>query len=240
MVSKNSLSLRNLQLVGAVMLVWGAANTAVDISRYGLAAGDYWWFCNLALVGVGFGCVIKDRGFVVGFLAICLFTQVFWIIDDLSILLFGTSTLGLSIFRYRSDFPLDEFLLSQYHYFTIPVAILGWACPDLKRGSPVARVAFFNPFIFGVSYFAFSAEKNINCIHRSCVDSLSYLRGPAYAFTFWFVLYVIHLLVARRLEKARASLWIQSEEGMRKLNVFVSLLIGFGIVCSLYAASTRT
>ncbi len=239
MATAGSLNIKALQLVGAVLLVWGLANTAVDIDRYGWAMGHYWWFCNLALLGVGLGCVIKDRGFVVGFLAISLFTQIFWIVDDLSILVFNRSVLGLSIFRYQPNFPLDEFLLSQYHYFTIPAGFLGWGCAELRRGSAVARVALFNPLIFGVSYFAFPAGKNINCIHKSCFSGLPNIQGPVYAFGFWFSLYMIHLFVAWRLERVRTSPKINSEVGMRRLNIFVSLLIGFGILCSLYAVNTR-
>ncbi len=239
MVKNGSLSIRGLQTVGAVLLCWGGANTAVDISRYGLAAGDYWWFCNLALVGVGFGCVIKDRGFVVGFLAICLFTQIFWIADDLSILFLGRSTLGLAIFRHKPDFPLDEFLLSQYHYFTIPIAFLGWGCSELKRGSPLARVALFNPLIFGVSYFAFPESENINCIHRSCAPALSDVGGPWYALGFWLVIFALHLAMAWGLERMKDSVAFRSEAGVRRLNLFVSLLIGFGVLCGLYAMSSR-
>ncbi len=235
---RGTISAKGVQFAGAVLLLWGIANTVVDFQRYGLSAGVYWWFCNLALTGVGFGCLIKDRGFVVGFLAISLFTQMFWIVDDLSMLLFKQSTFGLAIFRHAPDYPLDEFLLAQYHYFTIPIAFLGWGCAEFKRGSAVARVALFNPLIFGVSYFVFPASANINCIHTSCVPTLPW-SGPVYAFGFWLVIFIIHLAVAWGLERLRVSPWVNSEEGSQRVNLLVSLLLGFGALCSLYGMSSR-
>ncbi len=240
MLSHGSISAKELQAAGAVLLVWGLVNTGVGIDRYGLEKGDYWWFCNLALIGTGLGCVIKDRGFVVGFLAIAIFTQIFWIVDDLSILFFKESFLGLAIFRHEPSFPLDEFLLSQYHYFTIPIGFLGWSCPELKRGSPIARVALFNPLIFGVSYFAFPAVININCIHKSCAPAFGELHGPFYAIGFWLGIFMLHLSVAWWLERVRKSPKLDSEAGRRKLNLMVSLLIGFGVLCGLYAMGSRT
>lgn len=239
MITSESISLRNLRIAGAVLLFWGLANTAIDLSRYGLASGEYWWFCNLALVGTGLGCLIADRGLVVGFLAIALFTQIFWIVDDLAILIFSKSILGLAIQRQRPDFPLDEFFLSQYHYFTIPIGFLGWGCPELKSGSPIARVALFNPIIFGVSYFLFSAERNINCIHATCLPNLGGVAGPGYALTFWLATFAIHLVVARGLEKIRKSPSFNRTRGVRHLNILVSLLIGLGVLCSLLALSQR-
>ncbi len=190
-----------LRALGFILLAWGAVNTGVDIQRYGLEVGHYWWFCNLALAAMGYGLVKEDRGLIIAFLAIASFTQVFWLLDNLWTLSTGNSPLGLVSYLYQPGYPLDEFLLSHYHYFTIPLGVAAVFLLPREKENAVVKAAVLNPFIFGVSYWGFSSAQNVNCIHRACFAAPENWEGPVYSLAFWGVCLVLNLVIAAGLEK---------------------------------------
>jgi len=169
---------------GAGLLLWAAANTLLSVHRYGLSAGMYWWFCNLAMVGTGAAIWLRHRGWLVGFLSIALFTQTFWIVDNVWRIATGENLLGLVEFMYQPGNPFDEFLVSHYHFFIIPTALFALFHLRHKHDLPVPAVIATNAFIFGLSYFAFPASQNVNCIHEPCLWSLEHWKGPVYSIVF--------------------------------------------------------
>lgn len=187
-------------LSGALFTVWAFLNTYLDILRYGIDQGFYWWFCNLALIGMALGLVFKHRGWITGFLSIACFTQIFWLIDNQYRVLTGKNLFGLVEFMYQPGLPIDEFLLSHYHYFTIPIAIIALVFLPQKKSNTLTLIAIFNPFIFGVSYFVFPPAQNVNCIHQPCFPGLVHWAGPLYSFLFWGIIFLVHLLIGYRLE----------------------------------------
>jgi len=209
---------------GLLLLSWSLINSYVDINRYGWDTGIYWWFCNLALFGTGLGLLIRSRGLLTGFLAIAIFTQVFWLIDNIARQVQGHGIFGLIDFRYQAGYPLDEFILSHYHYFPIPVAFVALFFLPQTKNHTLKLIAFFNPFIFGVSYFAFSSSQNINCIHRACFPGLVNWNGPLYSFLFWGVIFLIHLALGRAIDRFFLGLHISPLMQQRAL-------AGLGIVC---------
>jgi hypothetical protein len=191
--------------LGIVLLLWGAANSYVDVLNYGWLGGQYWWFCNLALIGMGYGFLANDSAFVVGFLAIALYTQTFWLFDDSIFVLTGWSPLGLVEHIYSPKYPMEEFALAHYHYFTIPLGLIGFISMPIKKGQVLRRVLIFNPLIFGISYFVFSPSLNINCIHQACFSVFGKVTGPLYSFLFWALIFVAHLKIANFLEYLKFS-----------------------------------
>ncbi len=189
-----------LRVLGFVLLAWGILNTSVDVLRYGVGVGHYWWFCNLALTAMGWGLVTEDRGLIIGFLAIASYTQVFWLLDNLSVLFTHQVSFGLIDYMYQPGFPMDEFLLSHYHYFTIPIAIMAMFILPKSKMSAVKKSLIGNPLIFGVSYFVFPTSQNVNCIHRACFPGWENWTGPAYSIGFWLSIYALHIAVAYALE----------------------------------------
>jgi hypothetical protein len=186
---------------GALFSVWALTNTYIDISRYGWEQGFYWWFCNLALIGTAFGLLFKHRGWLTGFLSIACFTQIFWVIDNQYRVFTGHNLFGLVEFMYQPGLPLDEFLLSHYHYFTIPVALTALVFLPPQKSNALLLISIFNPLIFAVSYFAFPPTQNVNCIHAPCFPNLAQWAGPAYSLGFWAAIFLAHLLIGYSLEK---------------------------------------
>lgn len=197
---RNAASFDWFRLGGGILALWAFTNTYLDISRYGVDQGFYWWFCNLALIGVSGGLLFKHRGWLTGFLSIACFTQIFWVIDNQYRLFTGENLFGLVEFMYQPGLPLDEFLLSHYHYFTIPISVLALFYLPQKKSNAMTLILIFNPLIFGVSYFFFPEGQNINCIHEPCFPSLSHLAGPVYSLVFWVSVFAVHLLIGSRLE----------------------------------------
>lgn len=169
---------------GYAMLTWAAANTFLSAYRYGIDQGMYWWFCNLAMIGVGAAMVAQHRGWLVGFLAIASFTQTFWIADNIWRVAFGENLLGLVEFMYQPGNPMDEFLISHYHFFIIPTGLLALVFLKKKRDLPIWAIIATNAGIFGASYFLFPPEQNVNCIHEPCLWSLEHWKGPVYSILF--------------------------------------------------------
>ncbi len=187
-------------LTGGFFSLWAFLNTYLDVLRYGIDQGFYWWFCNLALIGSAIGLMFKHRGWLTGFLSIACFTQIFWIIDNQYRVFTGKNLLGLVEFMYQPGLPLDEFLLSHYHYFTIPVAILALIHLPQKKSNALLLISIFNPLIFAISYFFFPATQNINCIHEPCFPGLTHWAGPLYSLLFWGGVFLVHLIIGYYLE----------------------------------------
>ncbi len=203
----------------------------MDLSRYGSDWGTYWWFCNLALLGMGIGLLFRNRGLLTGFLAIASFTQVFWLIDNLTRQVRGKGVFGLVDFMYRPGYPIDEFILSHYHYFTLPIALTALLYLPQKKNHTLGLIAFFNPFIFGISYFAFPASQNINCIHEACFPGLNW-KGPLYALLFWGVCYVLHLGLGWWLDKFLLNLKITPQKqrvALAGFSVYCLMAFGFAV-----------
>jgi hypothetical protein len=207
-------------LGGLFLIAWAVTNTVIGITRYGAEWGSYWWFCNLALMGIGIGLLIRSRGLLTGFLAIACFTQVFWLVDNLMRQLTGTGPFGLVDFMYRPGYPVDEFILSHYHYFTMPIALIALFYLPQKKNDTLKLIAIFNPFIFAVSYFVFPAYQNVNCIHQACFASLSDWEGPIYSISFWAVVFAMHLLIGSQLDRLLLGLKINAKTQSAALKTF--------------------
>lgn len=190
---------------GGVLLAWAVANTYVSATRYGVDQGMYFWFCNLAMIGVGLGLWFRHRGWLLAFLSIASFTQTFWIVDNLWRISTGANLIGLVEFMYQPGNPMDEFLLSHYHFFILPTGILGLLLLRERRDAPWWAVAAVNAFIFGMSYFVFPKSQNLNCIHEPCVPSLESWGGPVYSILFFLFVCAgclsISALARRTLDK---------------------------------------
>jgi len=223
-------------LSGAFFLLWAFLNTYLDILRYGIDQGFYWWFCNLALIGSAMGLLFKHRGWLTGFLSIACFTQVFWVIENQYRVFTGNNLFGLVEFMYQPGLPLDEFLLSHYHYFTIPVAIIALIFLPQKKSNALLLIAIFNPLIFGVSYFFFPATQNVNCIHEPCFPGLEHWAGPLYSFGFWFMIFVIHLMIGYGLESYFVKTAFSDNFKRKASYVFVAVCV---LACVSAALDTR-
>jgi hypothetical protein len=211
--------------LGVALIVWAIVVAVSAWHRYGAAAGQYWWFCNIALFGTGWAYVFRDRDLAASFLTIALYTQTVWIADNLGYLILGRSFLGLVDVIYAPEYPLDAFLLGHYHFFTIPLCLLALGSLPSGRRSCATKVALLNPLIFGISYL-FPIESNINCIHKSCLPAALRLSGINYSIGFWFGCFIVHLGLAIALDrKTRSPSWpsIGTQERLQKLAVMALL-----------------
>jgi|688.fasta_scaffold195214_2 hypothetical protein len=206
------------RLTGLVLIAWSYVNTYVDVQEYGWAEGNYWWFCNLALFGMGLALLIKSRGLLTGFLSIASFTQTFWLVDNIYRQTTGLSLFGLTDFMYRPGYPLSKFVLSHYHYFTLLIGAYALCFLPKEKNKTLLYIIVFNPLIFAVSYFGFGPAQNVNCIHSSCLPSLIAGEGPLFAILFWAVVFAIHLALGHFMNqfflhfdpKPQSKKWVHS------------------------------
>lgn len=226
-VSKKKQKLDWFLVGGWILTAWACLNTAISIQRYGLTEGFYWWFCNLALMGIAYGLLKKHRGWILGFLSIASFTQTFWIIDNVYRAATGQNLFGLVEFMYQPGLPFDEFLLSHYHYVTMPIALLALFHLPKEKSNASTLIAIFNTLIFAVSYFIFPAHQNINCIHEPCFPGLESWSGPLYSFSFWLAIFLAHLGIAHLLEnyfskkRITVAMKVRAKKGFYACAVFV-------------------
>lgn len=220
----------NYLLSGGFLVLWAVVNTLVDVREYGWAEGNYFWFCNLALFGMGLALILRSRGLLTGFFSIALFTQTFWLVDNFYRQTAGLSLFGLTDFMYRPGYPLAKFVLSHYHYFTLLIGFYVLCVMPREKNKTILLVTIFNPLIFAVSYFAFSSSKNVNCIHSSCLPELIPGEGPLFSLVFWAVVFAIHLALAALLDRFFLGLQLSSS-ATKRLNVSfaLGLLMALGL-----------
>ena len=109
--------------IGYVFLLWAATNTYFGMVRYGWDEGMYWWFCNLCLGSMGAVLVFDHWGWGLGWISVALATQTFWITDNFWRIFTGKNLFGLVEFMYQPGNPFEEFLISHYHFYILPVGI---------------------------------------------------------------------------------------------------------------------
>lgn len=220
--------------LGVALTIWAIVVAASAWHRYGAAAGQYWWFCNIALFGTGCAYIFRDRDLAASFLTIALYTQTVWIADNFGYLLLGRSFLGLVDVIYASEYPLDAFLLGHYHFFTIPLCLLALGSLPPGRQSCATVVALLNPLIFGISYL-FPIESNINCIHKSCLPAAVKFSGVSYSIGFWAGCFIVHLGLATALDRrTRSADWpsLRTQQRLQKLAIvalLAALVVSFWV-----------
>lgn len=214
-----------------MLLAWAAINTSISMARYGIEQGVYWWFCNLAMIGVGLGLWFRHEGWLLGFLSIASFTQTFWIIDNIYRITTGENLFGLVEFMYQPGNPMDEFLLSHYHFFILPTGVLGLVLLKERKRLSHWWLAATNAFIFGMSYFAFPASQNLNCIHEPCLPALEKYRGPVYSLLFFAAVCAGCLLLSEVARRKLAKIKLRKAD--REL-----AFTAYGIVCALALVMT--
>ncbi len=194
----NSLD-RFFKFVGGVFFVWFLVNSTVSGVRYGWDEGMYFWFCNLALCNVGLCLFFNHRGFGLGWICVALATQSFWIVDNFWRLFTGKNLFGLVEFMYQPGNPMDEFLLSHYHFYILPVGLLWLFTTKDKRILPWWAATLCHAGIFFVSWL-FPENQNVNCIHRTCLPGVTSLTGPIYSILFASFICILSLGIGALLD----------------------------------------
>ncbi len=217
--------------IGYLFLLWAAANTYLSFTRYGWDEGMYWWFCNLCLGSIGAVLVFDHWGWGLGWISVALATQTFWITDNFWRIFTGRNLFGLVEFMYQPGNPTDEFLLSHYHFYILPVGITYLFVTKDQRWLPAPKQALVHAGIFFVSWL-FPENQNVNCIHRTCMPGAEWMRGPIYSVLFTAFICLLSLAIGLALKP-----WIlrhrPSEKG-RTTAVRVFLLWCLATVAFLY------
>ncbi len=174
---------RFFRVVGFIFILWCVANTYLSMSRYGLTEGMYWWFCNLCLGAMGLVLVFDHWGWGLGWISVALATQTWWITDNFWRIFTGNNLFGLVEFMYQPGNPFDEFLLSHYHFYILPVGITWLFVTKDQRALAPPKQALVHAGIFFVSWL-FPENQNVNCIHRTCMPGAPWMSGPIYSVLF--------------------------------------------------------
>lgn len=230
---------RNWFDIGAsIFFLWGVVNTFFGISRYGIEQGMYFWFCNLALFAVTYGLWKKNTSWLIAWLSFALITQSFWIFDNIWRITTGKNLFGLVEFMYQPGYPLDEFLISHYHFFIIPTIIL--ALLFLKgEGYYAKTVAIVNSvLIFGLSYFLFPVDQNLNCVRESCFNLIKDWKVSFYPFIFTLTIIVVGTVLTHLIERLHKKI-LFTKNIKRSIVIVYSFIIGFGVILVLVDLSYK-
>ncbi len=200
---------------GVFFILWGLANTYLNLERYGLASGEYLWFCNIALFAIGFALVVKSPKWIVSFLAAALISQTFWIADNMFRLLAKKNLFGLVEFMYQPGYPMDEFIVSHYHLFIIPTMFLSLFFLSKKKYNTIPITIGVGIVIFGLSPF-FPYERNVNCSKVPCFNGLPDY-GIAYQIAFPLVFIAANTIIAVLLKNIHIKMLPSSK--MKKIAV---------------------
>lgn len=153
---------------------WFITGTTFSLLRYGASSGMYLWFCNLALAGVALGIATRNRSVLLAFVAGASFTQTAWLADNVWRILFAENLFGLVEFLYHPGMSTAEYVLSSYHFFVLPCALLAlYYLPREERNWSPWIVLTFGILLFTLSYYPFTADHNVNCARESCFDFIN-------------------------------------------------------------------
>ena len=220
---KSIINMNWLVIGGFIFISWGILNTWLSITRYGIEHGDYMWFCNLALFAIGFGLLIQNSGLVISFLSMALLTQSLWIIDNIWRLFAKKNLFGVIEFMYQPGYPLDEFVVSHYHFFIIPFAILALFFLKHKKHKTTKITFISGSFIFFASYLLSLPDKNVNCIKESCLPALMNFSGLSYSLIFPLIILLASSFLANFIQEAFLKAKVTKKQ--KKFAVFIFCII---------------
>lgn len=147
------------------------------------------WFCNHAMLIVGWALLKKNRFWLTAMLNWSIIPVSLWVVDFLSKLLFGFYIFGITSYMFAQ--PFWKNIVSLQHLFTVPLMLYAlWLV-----GKPHPR-AWIGTTLHGttlwlISYFFIRQDYNVNCVHKACV---SFLDWPNYAF--WWIIVGITMFFA--------------------------------------------
>lgn len=214
-----------------VLLMWGIINTWFGISRYGIGQGMYVWFCNLALFAVAYAIWRKNTSWLIAWLSFALLTQTFWIVDNIWRIITGKNLFGLVEFMYQPGYPLDEFLFSHYHYFIIPSILFALLFIKQKKSHAKIIALIQGMFIFGISYFLFPPEQNLNCIREPCFIISDKWKGHFYSLTFSLTVILLGAIGSHLIERIHKKItFTKKHKAIATFIFFVIILISIGLI----------
>lgn len=212
--------------LGAItFFLWGIINTYFSVVRYGIEQGMYMWFCNLALFAIAYGLWRKDTSWLITWVSFALLTQSFWIIDNLWRIVTKKNLFGMIEFMYQPGYPLDEFLVSHYHYFMIPTMIFALLFLKQNRANSRRLSIICGIFVFGISYLFFPQEQNLNCVRESCFPALENLKGPVYSFIFSLTVMSLGATLAYFIEKVHRKITLTKKQKSAAVYVFLGIIL---------------
>lgn len=204
---------------GVFFILWGLTNTYLGIERYGLASGEYLWFCNIALFAIGFALVVKSPKWIVSFLAAALISQTFWIADNIFRLLTKKNLFGVVEFMYQPGYPMDEFIVSHYHIFVIPTALLSLFFLNKKRYNTIPVTIGVGLVVFALSPF-FPYERNVNCSKAPCFNGM-----PDYGIVYQIVFPLVFIAANTMLAVLLKNIHLKMNPTRRVKNFAVGVYI---------------
>lgn len=234
----------NWFFIGAItFFLWGTINTWFGITRYGIEQGMYMWFCNLALFAIAYGLWKKNASWLISWLSFALITQTFWIIDNIWRIAAGRNLFGVIEFMYQPGYPLDEFLISHYHYFIIPTIIIVLLFIKQKKYNTTKIAVTCSMLIFGFSYFFFPQEQNLNCIQEPCLPVLENFRGQLYSLLFPLIVISLSIITAHFIESLHKRINLTKKQ--KKIAtcffcIIILLSIGLTVADTLYKKTLPT
>lgn len=184
--------------LGLFLVGLGLIEMGVLAWDYGPAQGFYFWFYHLALLAIGASLFLRDRALLIAFFSASALPLGAYALDHLYRSFFGSSLLGLTDFLFNPGITLRAFLLGHSHFLIWPAAVFGFFfLPKEKKQleKTLGYILFFHVSIWTVSYFAFPAYQNINCVQGPCMEGLR-LNGWMYTFVFIGTLFVVNLVLA--------------------------------------------
>lgn len=218
-------------IAASIFLLWGVVNTFFGISRYGIEQGMYFWFCNLALFAVAYGLWKKNTSWLIAWLSFAIITQSFWIVDNIWRIATEKNLFGLIEFMYQPGYPLDEFLISHYHFFIIPTIVLALLFFKQTKHKTIELTIVYGIVILVLSYLFFPKEQNINCIRESCFPILENWRGPVYSLIYSLSIILLASIVAFFIEKIHKKLNFNKKQKVFAVYIFCSIVIlSFGLI----------
>lgn len=186
---KKSISEKIIFVLGVYLFVLGVVAIFNAILNPEIA--NFLWLCYIALLLIGIGMMIGNSLLIITQLNIYLIPIIVWNIDFFYQLFTKTPLLGITDYLFIGGLNSLGNFISLQHIYLFPLAIYAVYKIGLKS-KKAWMISFLEIFILFWLSLLTSADKNTNCVFRSCVNFIP-LEGLSYQIL-WFVFMFVSIL----------------------------------------------
>ena len=178
-----------LDFLGVFFLIWGIA--AILNQVYLRDAIFFLWLCYIGLILIGLGILFRSSYLIASQIAILTIPLLIWSADFIYFLIFRQPLSGITLYFFENKIKFSN-IISLQHLFTIPLSLLAIWMIKLNR-KVFWKFGFLQITIFFMmGRFFTPANKNINCVFRSCFNTkIAFLPY----FIEWFITFFLIIII---------------------------------------------
>jgi len=170
-----------LRTIGIFFIAFGlfAITAGLILGRPDLV----FWFCYLALILIGIGCLTKNDTLIASQINLTAGFLIFWIIDFFYILITNQPLWGITNYFFQESLLIPK-IVTLEHFFLLPLSLIALYLVKLKS-KHFWKISIFQAALVFIILRTLNISKfNVNCAFSSCV---SFIPNQPSVILNWFI-----------------------------------------------------